>query len=173
MEYVLAVRPLQSSDADLPCVLGHPVTIVFDSTAGANLCEMFPNYSKDQVKFVLEICGHSIDKTIDSLQNGVSATVHKLLRKLKIKKKLSESPRLRIGEDEDEDCWVEAAIAFYKSPKLVKDTRVSVSISGQPGVDTGTQVNNYTFLLWILLIYYCRWASLTVFFDSFRKVGNI
>ncbi len=104
----------------------------------ASLAEMFPNSTSQQLRTLVEVTGHDLNRVVDILQSPLSSTrLQKLLHKIRIKKTASESPRLRIDEDEDEDDWVFSAIAFYKSSRVIKDGQLRVAIHGQPGIDTG------------------------------------
>ena len=92
----------------------------------ASLSEMFPNSTSQQLRTLLEVTGHDLNRVLDILQAPLSAVrLQKLLHKVQIKKTASESPRLRIDEDEDEDDWVFSAIAFYKSSRVMKDGQLS------------------------------------------------
>ena len=60
-----------------------------------------------------------------------------MVYRFQIKSSLNESPRIKLEADDDDDDWVEAAVAFYKSPKFNIEGEVRVYIRGQPGVVTG------------------------------------
>ena len=144
--------PLPSTSDASPLVLSCNETFRSDPTTSTvhmlasldcsvvtdQMVEVFPQFSKEQLKFLLECCERDPDKVADVLEDPLSsATLQRILRSFKIKKTVSESPRLRVECDEEEDEWVESAIAFYKTPRVLKDGEIRIFVAGQPGVDTG------------------------------------
>lgn len=88
------------------------------------------------MRLVLELCSHDLNKACDILGTSLKAErLCKLLRKMKMKKRPSESPNINVSEDQDS--WVNAALAFYKGSKIVSNAGLRITIQGQPGVDTG------------------------------------
>lgn len=79
------------------------------------MVQIFPQFSKEQLKFLLECCERDPDKIAYVLEDTLSsATWQRILRSFKIKRTVSESLRLRVECDDDEDEWVESAIAFTR-----------------------------------------------------------
>ncbi len=102
------------------------------------LVDIFPQLSGDQLKFLHEYCGKDTGKIMEKILNGINMdTLRRMVRSNRIKKELCESPRLRVNADDEEDEWVEAALAFYKASKFEKDAQLRVLVRGQPGIDTG------------------------------------
>ena len=113
--------------------------LLIDPEAGVeSLCEIFLDFTRTQLKILLELCAHDPNKVIDFLQAPPTATrLRKLLKKQKLKKDPNESARLRVESDDTEEDWVHSALAFYKGSKVASDGYVHVYVRGQPGVDTG------------------------------------
>ncbi len=102
------------------------------------LADMFPQVSDDQLKFLLENCEQDTGKVMHTMLEGLSMdSLRDVVRSAKIRKSLGDSPRLRVDADDEEDEWMEAAIAFYKASKFDREGQLRVYIRGQPGVDTG------------------------------------
>ena len=50
---------------------------------------------------------------------------------------ISDSPRIRLEADDNDDDWVSAAFAHYKSHQFDPKAEVRICIRGQPAIDTG------------------------------------
>ena len=60
-----------------------------------------------------------------------------LLSTYQITVSTSESPRIRLENDDEADDWVEAALSFYKQLRFNKHAGVRISIRDQPAIDLG------------------------------------
>ena len=97
------------------------------------LQDIFPNMSKDQLQFVYELC-MSFDHAVDVLLGGPSLNS---LRGLTVNFNTEGCPKIRLDSSDDDNDWMEAALAFYKCKTFDKKASVRIAIHGQPAVDTG------------------------------------
>ena len=97
------------------------------------LLDLFPNMSKDQLQFVYQQC-MSFDHAVEILLVGPTLNS---LRGLTMKFNTEGCPKIRLDANDDDDDWMEAALAFYKCRTFDKKASVRISIRNQPAVDTG------------------------------------
>ena len=103
----------------------------------AKLLEMFPNVDEKQLKYLYDLSKCSFTRTVDCALEGPSLESLRGLAVTQVTIPPQESPRIRLDVDDDDLDWVEAALAFYKQSKFIKEAQVRISIRGQPGIDTG------------------------------------
>lgn len=116
--------PLQSESSDA-------------ATDIAKMVEMFSNMDESQLKYLYALSNSSFSRTVDCALDGPSLESLRSLALTQLTIPLEESPRIRLEEEDDEQDWVDAALAFYKQAKFNKQAYVCISIRGQPGIDTG------------------------------------
>ena len=103
----------------------------------SRLLEMFPDFNLSQLDMLYHLSKCSFSKVVDSVLEGISIECLRSLAYSTIVVPLSESPRICLDVDDDEEDWVQAAISFYKDAKFDRQAPVRISIRGQPAVDTG------------------------------------
>ena len=118
-------------------LIEHEVAEVNPRKDISRLVEMFPNYSPSQLEFLYRLSNSSFSRVVDSALEGLCFESLRSLAVSQLVVPLSESPRIRLDADDDEDDWVEAAVCFYKHSKFDKCAPVRISIRGQPAIDTG------------------------------------
>ena len=116
--------PLQSESSDA-------------ATDIAKMVEVFSNMDESQLKYLYALSNSSFSRTVDCALDGPSLESLRSLALTQLTTPLEESPRIRLEEEDDEQDWVDAALAFYKQAKFNKQAYVRISIRGQPGIDTG------------------------------------
>lgn len=102
------------------------------------LFEVFPQVPRDVITFLYTECANDVSKLMSYMLEGLGLdTIRSILKSSRILRVGCDSPRIRLESDDDEDDWVSAAIAHYKSPKFDSGAEVRITIKGQPAVDTG------------------------------------
>ena len=107
-------------------------------SAVSQLCDVLPNFSQDIVKFVYAESGEHFMNAMNCLLEGPTLeSIRSLLKLSRIISPIADSPRIRLDEDDNDDDWVSAAIAHYKSPEFDPKAEVRICMRGQPAIDTG------------------------------------
>ena len=126
---------IDDDDNDLPPLCKHGASDPVEDIT--KLVEMFPNMDESQLKYLYDLSNCSFTCTVDCALEGPSLESLRGLAVTQVTIPPEESPRIRLDADDDDLDWVEAALAFYKQSKFIKEAQVRVSIRGQPGIDTG------------------------------------
>ena len=130
-----------SSSVDPICIDDDCVLLKSEASSPATdiakLIEMFSNMNESQLKYLYGLSNCSFSSTVDCALGGPSLESLRSLALTQLTIPLEESPRIWLDKEDDEQDWVDAALAFYKQAKFSKQAYVRISIRGQPGIDTG------------------------------------
>ena len=104
----------------------------------SRLCDVLPNFSQEVLKFVYAESGENLMNTMNcSLEGPTLESICSLLKVSRIISPISDSPRIRLEADDNDDDWVSAAFAHYKSHQFDPKAEVYICMRGQPAIDTG------------------------------------
>lgn len=115
-----------------------------ESHSFSKLKEIFP-FTEKQLSYVYDKAEHSFERAVECLLEGPSTeSLCRLTSSFLITVPDTESPRIRLEFDDDDDDHFQAAMYFYKQANFNKSAGVYVSIRGQPAVGVGVRRNFFS-----------------------------
>ena len=102
----------------------------------AKFTELFPRLTPEQISYIYGMPKRcKLDRAVDCLMEGPSLlSLCRITSSKYLEVPPTESPHVCVDRDDEEDDLV---LAFYKDSKFNVNAYVRISMSHQPGIDTG------------------------------------